>query len=56
MLSRPRSLLFYLVLVITLFIIATAPVEFARTVLTIWRAMQAFFNSLTVLIQTLSGF
>lgn len=55
MLSRPRSLLFRLVLVIMLFIIATAPVEFAHALVSIWRAVRQFFTSLTVFINALSA-
>ncbi|MCW8096909.1 hypothetical protein ACH4Y0_35875 [Streptomyces sp. NPDC020707] len=53
MLSRPRSLLFWLVLIILLYIVATAPTELADTVLAIWHATKRFFNSLDILIDTL---
>ncbi|MFJ4836238.1 hypothetical protein ACIP79_41075 [Streptomyces sp. NPDC088747] len=53
MLSRPRSLLFWLVLIILLYIIATAPTELAHFVLSVWRGAKEFFDSLDILIHTL---
>lgn len=46
-------MLFWLLLTITLFIVATAPVELAHTVRAIYHAVEAFFNNLSVLIRTL---
>ncbi|WP_153176620.1 hypothetical protein [Streptomyces sp. SYP-A7193] len=53
MLSRPRSLLFWLVLIILLYIIATAPTELAHAVLALARGIRQFFDSLDILIDTL---
>jgi hypothetical protein len=55
MLSRPRSLLFWLVLIILLYVLATAPTELAHFILSIWRGTKEFFNSLDVLINTLEA-
>ncbi|MFE9687897.1 hypothetical protein [Streptomyces sp. NPDC006285] len=55
MLSRPRSLLFWLVLIILLYIITTAPTELADAIVSIWRATKHFFDSLDILIDTLES-
>ncbi|MFC9176794.1 hypothetical protein [Streptomyces sp. NPDC057107] len=54
MLSRPRSILFWLVLIILLNIIATAPTELAHTIQTAVHATKQFFHSLGILIDTLA--
>ncbi|MFJ8937325.1 hypothetical protein ACIRL0_16715 [Streptomyces sp. NPDC102365] len=53
MLSRPRSLLFWLVLIILLYVVATAPTELAHFILSIWRGTKDFFDALDILIGTL---
>ncbi|MFF0584508.1 hypothetical protein ACFYWD_00855 [Streptomyces sp. NPDC003781] len=53
MLSRPHSLLLWLVLIILLYIIATAPTELAYAVLALARGTRQFFDSLDILIDTL---
>ncbi|MFE6483770.1 hypothetical protein ACFVGN_12630 [Streptomyces sp. NPDC057757] len=53
MLSRPRSLLFWLVVIILLYVIATAPTELAHFILSTWRGTKEFFNALDILIDTL---
>ncbi|MGW5334183.1 hypothetical protein [Streptomyces bauhiniae] len=53
MLSRPRSLLFWLVLIILLYTVATAPMELAHAVLALVRGIKRFFDSLDILIDAL---
>ncbi|MGC5567254.1 hypothetical protein ACPYPG_31035 [Streptomyces sp. FR-108] len=53
MLSRPRSLLFWLVLIILLYIIATAPTELAHFIVSIWHGTKEFFNALSIFVNTL---
>ncbi|WP_327297741.1 MULTISPECIES: hypothetical protein [unclassified Streptomyces] len=53
MLSRPRSLLFWLVLIILLYVIATAPTEVAHAVLALRSSTNQFFDSLDIFIDTL---
>lgn len=55
MLSRPRSILFWLALIILLYLILTAPAELANTVLALWRGIRKFFESLDILVDTLQG-
>ncbi|GGY09874.1 hypothetical protein GCM10010358_73180 [Streptomyces minutiscleroticus] len=55
MLSRPRSLLFWLVLIILLYIIAIAPIEFAHAIVNVWQKAEAFFTSLAVFVHTLAA-
>ncbi|MGW0563218.1 hypothetical protein ACWDZ4_22045 [Streptomyces sp. NPDC003016] len=55
MLSRPRSALFWLVLIILLYIITTAPVEIAHAIAALWRAIDQFFTSLSIFINTLKA-
>ncbi len=52
MLSRPRSILFWAVLIVLLYIVATAPVELAHAVMAIWHSVHMFFSSLGTLIRT----
>lgn len=54
MLSRPRSIVFWLVLIILLYIIATAPTELAHTIQATWHGAKQFFNSLGILIDALT--
>ncbi|MFD0193006.1 hypothetical protein ACIRVI_00595 [[Kitasatospora] papulosa] len=53
MLTRPRSIVFWLVLIIVLYIIATAPTEFAYAVTGVWHTVDHFFTSLSIFIRTL---
>ncbi|MFD0070567.1 hypothetical protein ACFV99_37100 [Streptomyces sp. NPDC059944] len=53
MLSRPRSLLFWLVLIILLYVIATAPTELAHFIVSVWHGTKDFFDALDILIDTL---
>ncbi|MEU4797570.1 hypothetical protein [Streptomyces sp. NPDC023327] len=55
MLSRPRSLLFWLVLIILLYVITTAPTELAHAIKAVWHIVEHFFNSLSVFIHTLQA-
>ncbi|MEW2546243.1 hypothetical protein AB0910_10790 [Streptomyces sp. NPDC047002] len=54
MLSRPRSLLFWIVLIILLYMVAVAPSELGHFVLSLWHGARRFFASLNVLISTLN--
>ncbi|GAA2939572.1 hypothetical protein [Streptomyces enissocaesilis] len=53
MLSRPRSVLFWLVLIILLYIITTAPTELAHAIGALWRTIDQFFTSPGIFIRTL---
>lgn len=48
MISRPRSLLFWLILIIALFLIAKAPVGTAHALLAVYHAVIRFFVALGV--------
>ncbi|GCD41912.1 hypothetical protein [Streptomyces paromomycinus] len=54
MLSTPRGLLFWLVLIILLFCIAIAPVQTAHTVIGLIHAIGKFFAGLKAFLETLS--
>ncbi|GHE43670.1 hypothetical protein GCM10018785_11540 [Streptomyces longispororuber] len=54
MLSAPRGLLFWLVLIILLFVIAVAPVESAHFFLDLVHAIEKFFTGLRKFLETLS--
>jgi hypothetical protein len=53
--SRPRSVLFWLVLIILLYVVATAPTELAHAVLALAHATTQFFDSLDILVDTLTS-
>lgn len=55
MISRPRSLLFWLILVILLFLIAKEPEQVARTITAVYRAIMTFFDSLGRFAGSLGG-
>ncbi|MEU5129220.1 hypothetical protein J7W19_28675 [Streptomyces mobaraensis NBRC 13819 = DSM 40847] len=55
MLSRPRGLFFWLVVIILLFLIATAPVATAHTILAVWRSIVTLFTGLKIFISVLSA-
>ncbi|MFF3272452.1 hypothetical protein ACFYWU_16225 [Streptomyces chrestomyceticus] len=55
MLSTPRGLLFWLVLIILLFLIAIAPVQTARTFIDLAHGIGKFFRGLKTFIETLSA-
>ncbi|WP_175420918.1 hypothetical protein [Streptomyces griseus] len=55
MLTRPRSIVFWMVLIIVLYIIGTAPSEFAHAITNTWRTTDQFFTSLSIFIRTLES-
>ncbi|MFJ8584302.1 hypothetical protein ACIRD2_06540 [Streptomyces sp. NPDC093595] len=55
MLSRPRSLLFWLVLAVVLYVIATAPVELAHALIAVYRAVHRFLTGLDAFIETVTA-
>ncbi|MEV4741580.1 hypothetical protein [Streptomyces sp. NPDC049555] len=55
MLSRPRGLFFWLVVIIFLFFIATAPVATAHAILAVWRAVITLFTGLKTFMSVLSA-
>ncbi|MFK8850115.1 hypothetical protein [Streptomyces sp. Ac-502] len=55
MLSRPRSLFFWLVLIIVLFIIASAPAKSARALLAAYHGVVHFFESIQIFVSTLGA-
>ncbi|MEU1073654.1 MULTISPECIES: hypothetical protein [unclassified Streptomyces] len=55
MYSRPRGLLFWLLLVITLFAIATAPLQIAHAVLAVYHGTETFFTSFSLFLKTLEA-
>ncbi|MEU7148785.1 hypothetical protein AB0B15_12205 [Streptomyces sp. NPDC045456] len=54
MLSAPRGLLFWFVLIVLLFLIAIAPVQTAHTLIDIVHGIGRFFLGLKKFIETLS--
>jgi hypothetical protein len=54
MFYRPRGLLFWLLLIILLFIIAVAPVDFAQAVMAAGTAVGRFFVGLRAFLETLT--
>ncbi|WP_185836829.1 hypothetical protein [Streptomyces sp. WAC 06783] len=55
MLSTPRGLLFWIVVIILLFLIAIAPVQTAHTLIDIAHALGKFFTGLKKFVETLSA-
>ncbi|MFK8844953.1 hypothetical protein [Streptomyces sp. Ac-502] len=55
MITRPRSLLFWLLLIIALFLIAKAPVETAHALLAVYHAVVGFFVALGVFFTVLAS-
>lgn len=55
MLSTPRGLLFWLVLIILLFLIAIAPVQTAHTLIDLAHGIGKFFTGLKKFVETLSA-
>ncbi|WP_158706316.1 MULTISPECIES: hypothetical protein [Streptomyces] len=54
MISRPRSILFWLILIVLLFLIFKAPEQVAHTFTVIYRAIAMFFESLGRFVSSLS--
>ncbi|MFF7730930.1 hypothetical protein [Streptomyces sp. NPDC008001] len=54
MLSRPRGLFFWLVVIIVLFFIATAPVATAHAILAVSRAVITLFTGLKTFMSVLT--
>ncbi|MFH9425502.1 hypothetical protein [Streptomyces sp. NPDC017529] len=55
MISRPRSLLFWLILIILLFLIAKEPEQVAHVITTVYHAIATFFDSLGRFAGSLGG-
>ncbi|MFK8844952.1 hypothetical protein [Streptomyces sp. Ac-502] len=55
MISRPRSILFWLILIILLFLIAKEPEQVAHTITVVYRAIATFFESLGRFVGSLGG-
>ncbi|WP_199930972.1 hypothetical protein [Streptomyces sp. CB02923] len=55
MLSAPRGLLFWLILVVLLFLIAIAPAQTAHTLIDIVHGIGRFFTGLKKFVETLSA-
>ncbi|UNO41954.1 hypothetical protein [Streptomyces sp. MST-110588] len=55
MLSQPRGLLFWLVLITFLFLVAIAPVQTAHTLLDMAHGITKFFTGLKKFVETLSA-
>ncbi|MET9549939.1 hypothetical protein ABZY36_32190 [Streptomyces sp. NPDC006627] len=54
MFYRPRGLLFWLLLIIFLFIVATAPTDFAQAVMAVYDAIKKFFIGLGEFLRALT--
>ncbi|MFY4722939.1 hypothetical protein [Streptomyces sp. LaBMicrA B280] len=55
MLSAPRGLLFWLVVIILLFLIAIAPVQTAHALINLVHGIERFFTGLRKFVETLSA-